>query len=256
MSEWTDRVDALDLDLFTPVLSQTSQADRRALLAAQRATARVHGSYVYLEIGSHLGGSIQPHLVDDRCTLIYSIDPRPARQPDDRSPGAVFDYQDNSTERMLALLARIGHGDLGKIRCIESDASRIDPATVAPRPHLALIDGQHTGTAVASDFAFCRKVIREDGTILFHDFSIVYRAVFEICRTLSRERCNHVPVKLDGDVFGIFFSAETVRSDPHLNARRAGTGRFLLAFRTRLSLRRWLPGWVLAGLRRVRRPVG
>jgi len=188
--------------------------------------------------------------------LIYSIDPRPARQPDDRSPGAVFDYEDNSTGRMLALLAGIGHGDLGKIRCIESDASRIDPATVSARPHLAFIDGEHTRTAIASDFAFCRKVISDAGAILFHDFSIVYPAIFEICRALSRERRAHVPVKLDGDVFGIFFSADTVQGDPHLSARRAETRRFLLAFRARLWLKRWLPEWVRAGLRRVRRLFG
>lgn len=52
------RIDRLDITLFDHVFSDTSASDRRALLAAQRAVARAHGEYVYLEIGSHLGGTI------------------------------------------------------------------------------------------------------------------------------------------------------------------------------------------------------
>jgi hypothetical protein len=48
MNDWTDRVEALDLSLFNAISSQTSEGDRRSLLAVQRAIARGHNEYVYL----------------------------------------------------------------------------------------------------------------------------------------------------------------------------------------------------------------
>jgi hypothetical protein len=59
-------------------------------------------------------------------------------------------------------------------------------------------------------------------------------------------------VKLDGDVFGIFFDRETVRGDPDVRALHAATSRFLLSFKTRLWARRWLPGWLKVCLRPLR----
>ena len=66
MNSFIDRVETLDLSLFGRILSQTTDDDRRSLLAVQRAVAKAHRTYTYLEIGSHMGGSIQPHLVDAR----------------------------------------------------------------------------------------------------------------------------------------------------------------------------------------------
>ena len=73
----TERIDDLDLSVFDLVPSQTSDAEKRSLLAVQRAVARRFGAYNYLEIGSHLGGSLQPHVRDPRCAHIDSIDLRP-----------------------------------------------------------------------------------------------------------------------------------------------------------------------------------
>ena len=42
------------------------------------------GPFRYLEIGSHLGGSLQALVADPRCMEIVSIDTRPDSQPDDR----------------------------------------------------------------------------------------------------------------------------------------------------------------------------
>jgi hypothetical protein len=252
MNEWIDKVDALDLSLFGSIPSQTSAEDQRALLAVQRATARRHKAYVYLEIGSHLGGSIQPHLVDDRCKRIYSIDARPSQQPDDRSPGFVVDYENNSAERMLALLGGLGCGDVAKIECFDSDASGIDPRRIASRPHLVFIDGEHTRAAVMSDFQFCRTVLGDEGTILFHDFSIVYPAILEICRLLGRQHQHHVPLKLDGDVFAIFFGSDMVRQDLYLSDLYRRNRHFVLRFRARTWLKQSLPGPLLRVARAVR----
>lgn len=83
------RVDALDISLFESIGSQTSPGDRRSLLALHRACRETYGAFAYLEIGSHLGGSLQALIADPCCTAITSIDPRPASQPDAR--GDVFD---------------------------------------------------------------------------------------------------------------------------------------------------------------------
>lgn len=235
MNDPIARIDALDLTLFDSIPSQTSDGDRRSLLAVQRAIARARGTYDYLEIGSHLGGSIQPHLADDRCTAIYSIDPRPAQQPDDRTPGFVATYENNSSQRMLDNLTRIGSGDVGKIVCVDRDASQIDPSTITRRPDLVFIDGEHTQSAALSDFRFSEGVVRANGAILFHDFAIVFPAVRAICRDLARQRRAHLALMLEDQVFGIFFDPTIVSSDSYLAALARKNWYFLVRF----GVRRW-----------------
>jgi len=70
-------ISTLDINLFNEISSETSPADKFSLLAIQNALRQRKRSYVYLEIGSHLGGTIQPHLMDPQCQKIYSIDKRP-----------------------------------------------------------------------------------------------------------------------------------------------------------------------------------
>jgi hypothetical protein len=236
------RIENLDESLFDYIESQTSTGDRRSLLAVQRATARMHGRYAYLEIGSHLGGSIQPYLVDHRCTVIYSIDPRPDDQPDDRSPEYRSEYPDNSTERMLHLLGGIDAGQTGKIRCFESDASAVDPGEIDTPPLAAFIDGEHTRGAVLSDFAFCERILAPAGTILFHDYYILYETVAEIIKSLKSRRRDFTALKLDGNIFGIFFDPEIVSGDPFLNEWSRRQTRFTILFRAKLLLRAILPG--------------
>lgn len=233
---YLQRIEALDLSLFASVPSQTTEGCRRSLLAVQRAVARKFGRYVYLEIGSHLGGSIQPHLVDDRCTRIYSIDPRPRQQPDDRAPGTVITYEDNSSERMLRLLSEVGGARIAKIECIEQTTSQIDPGRMVPRPHLAFIDGEHTRKAVLSDFWFCHRVLAEGGAVLFHDFWIIEGVVQSIWRRLRGDRIGVVGLRLEGAVYGLFYDSALVGSDPYLStmARRN------LLFWPRLLAKRYL----------------
>lgn len=216
MKNAIDKVEALDLSLFNRIDSETSTADRRSLLAVQRATTRRHECYAYLEIGSHLGGSIQPHLADTRCNRIYSIDPRPLQQADDRSELRVCNYERNSTERMLELLKVIAPNEVSKIQCFDMDASEVDLSQIKERPQLALIDGEHTKNAALSDFRFCKNVISNDGTIVFHDFGIIFPAIREICKFLDKKHQKYIPLKLEGSVFAIFFDTDTIRSDPYL----------------------------------------
>ena len=104
----SDRVAALDTELFAHVKSQTSDQDKRSVLAIHDALA-TRGDFRYLEIGSHLGGTLQAFLADLRCKHVVSIDSRPLWQPDDRPDLDGWTYENNSTERMLEP-ARVGTG--------------------------------------------------------------------------------------------------------------------------------------------------
>src|SRR5579871_1413078 len=122
-----DQVAALDLGLFSHIESQTTDADRRSLLAIHDAVGSRLGSFSYLEIGSHLGGSLQALIADPRCRTIVSIDPRPLWMPDDRPGVDGFDYPDNSTGRMLGMLRDVPGADLSKLRTIDKSTEDIDP---------------------------------------------------------------------------------------------------------------------------------
>ena len=219
-----DAVDALDLGLFDRVPSQTTADDRRSLLAVQRAVARHFGAYSYLEIGSHLGGSIQPHLLDPRCRRIYSIDPRPVHQADDR--GVDPHYPDNSTARMLENLRAIGPDRVDRIETFELTSADVDPDRIDDPPHLCFIDGEHTTAAVLADMDFCRRVGHPDGAIVFHDAGVIWMALGRVLRQLDHDGADTESIVLGGSVMAIAFGASPLRSDPAVRDLRRSTARY------------------------------
>src|SRR4249920_1321666 len=108
----------MDTQLFAAVPSQTTEGDKRSLLACQLAIRSSGTRYHYLEIGSYLGGSLQPHVVDPLCASIVSIDKRPAVHADE--DGLPNTYAQNSTSRMLDNLRAISPGGTDKISCIDA----------------------------------------------------------------------------------------------------------------------------------------
>jgi hypothetical protein len=164
------------LHAFSWIESETSENDKRSLIRL-RDLVGSEGPFAYLEIGSHLGGSLQPFVTDQRCTAIISIDSRPASQPDNRLPeGEEWPYEDNSTERMLTRLAKIPGADLGKITTIEASTENIDSAAITHEPALCFIDGEHTDTAALRDATFCASVAPR-AIIAFHDSDVVRDAI-------------------------------------------------------------------------------
>ena len=168
-----------DISLYQYIGSQTSDADRRSLLAVHNALAKRAAKFSYVEIGSHLGGTLQSFIVDPRCRRIVSIDPRPPAQPDDR--GQMFAYEGNSTARMLSLLATVPGADLTKLETIELSTEDIAPGRLA-RPDLCLIDAEHTYAAALRDARFCRAAMQGAGVILFHDREVVEPAILDFLR--------------------------------------------------------------------------
>jgi hypothetical protein len=195
----------MDPQLFAAIPSQTTNADKQSLLACQLAIRSSRGSYNYLEIGSYLGGSLQPHVMDPLCASIVSIDKRPTVHADEGGVSNV--YAENSTTRMLDNLRAISPAGTDKIHCIDADAAAIDVARISTPPDLCLIDGEHTDTAVQSDYAFCRRVVAPNGAIVFHDANIVYRGLFRIMQALRQEGADFRAYALPDSVFVIEFDA-------------------------------------------------
>ena len=177
-----NRVSQLDVSLFDAIGSQTSLADRRSMLAIHAAVSHRLGSFTYLEIGSHLGGSIQPFVLDPRCTHIVSIDKRPKTQPDER--GESYAYPANSTERMLHNLRRIAKDGVGKITTFDTDSSELKGSMLPAKVDLCFIDDEHTNAAVERDFAFCESALADAGVVYFHDSEIVFQGLDNILKRL------------------------------------------------------------------------
>jgi len=245
MNEELDRIDQLDISLFDGIESQTSPGDRRSLLALQRLTAKRCGTYRYLEIGSYLGGSIQPHLVDNRCIKIYSIDPRPTQQPDERK-NYTAGYPCITTADMLDRLRSIRDGAVGKIVCIENSAHKVDKKQIDEKVDLLFIDGEHTDKAVMQDYRFCYQVQHSDAIIAFHDFSVVQKGIREICKYLRATNVDHLSFKLEDEVFAIFFSPDCIIGDPYLEALYK-TNKNILCY---YPLKRWFRRRVPAPVRK------
>src|SRR6516162_9870377 len=91
------KIESLDTTIFA--IQPGHNPDRTSFLRIQRLVRRLQPGYIYLEIGSDIGASLLPHLLDPSCAMAISIDSRPERQPDER--GKDFYYPGNSTVRML-----------------------------------------------------------------------------------------------------------------------------------------------------------
>lgn len=184
MDDFEKRIADLDLDLFKEIESQSVDEDKQSLLACQCAVRELCKEYNYLEIGSYLGGSIQPHLLDPRCRKIYSIDKRPLSQPDER--GVAYTYLNNSTKRMIDRLRSVAPDNIEKVVTIDGDTAEIKPSEVNDKIQLCFIDGEHTDQAAVRDFKFCLDVLDENGTIIFHDAVVTYNGIADCVAYLNK----------------------------------------------------------------------
>jgi hypothetical protein len=180
----------LDVSQFQWIESQTSEEDREALLSLREAVCGVDGTYRYLEVGSHLGGSLQPHVIDDRCVRIFSIDPRPSEQPDERW-SQNYRYEGNSTARMLDLLSKIPGANVGKIQTFEASSWELSPEDIRDTTEFAFIDGEHTNEAVFRDFTAVRRFLSPTAVLAFHDCFVIPKALLKISQLLRREGGAH-----------------------------------------------------------------
>jgi hypothetical protein len=173
MDDFQVRINRLDLALFEHVPSQTTENERKALLALQSALRGLQ-SFVYLEIGSYLGGSLQPYLLDCRCTGVISIDSRTDAIVDVRGRKGSYGV---SLDDMLNGLKKIPGADLKKLHTINGSTDALSARDLPQRPDICFVDGEHTDTAVLTDARFCLSVMGENGLIVFHDANLVYGGI-------------------------------------------------------------------------------
>lgn len=207
MKSLDEAIRSLDTEIFAAIPSETTENDRRSILVLQNCV-RGDGAYAYLEVGSFIGGTIQPFYADDRCQSIYSIDNRPDFVPDERGRQWYhYDQQVNSTAMMLANLAKaFPTASAAKIHTFDSDAGDVDKGRITNPPALCFIDAEHTNTAVFDDFTFCRDVSRPDAIIAFHDAGIVFGGIRKIKRFLEERAVHFRGCKLGGSVYAILLN--------------------------------------------------
>ena len=201
MKEFEQNLENLDIKLFEKIHSQTSDDDKRSILACQKAVGELVSDYTFLEIGSYRGGSLQPFVLDSKCKKIISIDKRPKISPDERGIDVV--YLENTTEKMLENLKEVFPEGISKIRTIDGDVSEINPNEVTEKPELCFIDGEHTDEATQRDFHFCHKVMAKNGAVLFHDTMIIYNAVSRIIQDLKKSNTKFRAYNLPSVMFVI-----------------------------------------------------
>ena len=165
-------IEKLDLTQQFPIQSQTSARDKAFILGALEMVRESHMPFAYLEIGSFLGGSLAPFLTSADCASVLSIDDRERQQPDER--GAKFDYAGITTQSMLDNLRQ--HGlPTSKLETHDGSIDSLPPP--ARKYDLAFIDGEHTDEACFRDFLWALPLMSADGVVMFHDSSLVYRAL-------------------------------------------------------------------------------
>ncbi len=242
-----------DVSIFEHIVSQTNSDDRRSLLLIQQAL-RKKGSYVYLEIGSHLGGTIQPHYADTKCKRIYSIDKRPLSQPDER--GERYAYPENSTQTMRENLVRaFPAADEKKLVTFDMDASDVEPSRIEVAPDFCFIDGEHTDKALLTDFHFCQSVSKTDTLIATHDSGVVVNGLQTIKRQLDADHIHYESLKLAGSVYAIALGKRAGLWREHLADVVQDEDYFVRSSRFYLKRQKreaWLASWplLLRGYRR------
>jgi predicted O-methyltransferase YrrM len=221
MPGFTARLESLDTEVFRAIPSETSDEDRRSLLALHLACRASRSKFRWLEIGSHLGGSLQALVRDPACAAIDSIDLRPERLPDERL--SVIEYPDNSTERMRRLLSDLPGSDIRKLRCHEADTGQLDPEAFE-HPDVCFIDGEHTDEACGRDAEFCRRVLRDNGLIAFHDVDVIYQAVAAFVESLRTAGIAYRLAYLPDVIFAIELGESDLLRYPEVVNRQLGAG--------------------------------
>lgn len=217
MNNFEVLIENLDLKLFEKIPSQSTEFDKQSLLAVQNAVRELKSDYNYLEIGSYLGGSIQPYLLDDKCAKIYSVDKRPPVQPDAR--GIDYAYQNNTTARMIEKLKEVAPDKMNKLTTIDGDTAKISASQVADKIELCFIDGEHTDEAVLRDFKFCYEVLAVNGAIAFHDSQITYNGIADSLKFLDSKSIKYNAYILPNIVFVVEIGDFPIHKNPKILER-------------------------------------
>ena len=126
---------------------------------------------------------------------------------------------------MTEALARLSPDAAARVTTYEADSSTLDAAAIVPRPHLCLIDGEHTDAALRRDFEFCRAVMPDGGLVLCHDTPVVYNGLAAIVDALDAAGTPYSAAVLPDTLLAIDIGPTGVLDSPPLAAVRAASFR-------------------------------
>ena len=246
MADLKNLLDVGSTKVFEFVPTQTGDGCRRSLLEMQHLVRGQLKSYVYLEIGSFLGGTLVPHLVDPSCKCIFSIDARVVAAPNEGSETESI-YGEQSSSEMCERLRTLTGDAVEKLKCFDCDMRDVNPRLLTELVDLAFIDGEHTDTAVFSDFCALEDFLSLRAVVVFHDYWCIKNGVDRILEKLRLQGKQVRAVKLEGEVFVIFL-------DPRVSRRSTYVQHHIWRWR-KTRVRRWIrsrsPGWLIRLYRRA-----
>lgn len=193
-----------------------------AVLLRVQEIVSTNGKYSYVEVGSYLGRTLQPHVMDSDCKAALSIDLRPDVTPDER--GALGMYKGIRAEDMLdELKAACTATQVKKVTTITDSSDALRTYSGRRKYDLALIDGEHTNTAVFQDFLNLRRVMNDDCVICFDDTHIVHSGIVNAKASLEDAGIPHAIFFCKGAItvlaIGALAPVLTELLDPDLQIR-------------------------------------
>jgi len=187
-----------EIKKFFPINSQTSFEDKHILLKVKEMISK--NDFNYLEIGSFLGGSLTPFLIDKKCKIVISIDKRNQNLEDERNEKQS--YENVGTNYMINNLKKYNL-DIHKLKTFNGDVENFKTSI---KFDLAFLDGVHTDINTFSDFINVYEMVKKDSIILFHDSSIIFKSINIIDTMLNKKKLKYKLAKFkNSEISGIFF---------------------------------------------------
>ncbi len=194
--------------------------DQASLLALRR-IVQADEPCVYLEIGSELGRSLLPALLDPKCTEVHSVDLRPVSTPDDR--GRTWEYG-VTTQQMRDELAKTATPEqMAKLKTYDMDTTVFSkyvvsgPLAAPIIPNLVFLDAEHTTVAAFQDYLNLSGMLPANAIFAGHDSNLIFDAILNIDAMLNSNRIIHHLAYLSDVVFAFAFGSYIVpvKALPH-----------------------------------------
>ena len=142
-----------------------------------------------------------------------------------------------------------------KVLCFDNDARDLDPGEFRQCPQFCFIDGEHTKSAVESDFDFCLKVSDPNAAIAFHDDYVTADAIQAVIDRLAGDKVPFRALKMGGQTFVIALRDCPVATDPLVLENSVDGLKWLRRCRTVGLAKAWLPVWLKPAAQSVFRAV-
>ncbi len=187
------------INKFFPIPSQTSLNDKIIIFRINKLLNRKVKNFVYLEIGSYLGGSLTPFLSNKNCKKIISIDHRNQILEDERSE--KWSYEKISENMMIKNL-KDNKFNTSKLDTFNGDVSSYKSKVYCD---IVFIDGIHTDKNTFSDFLYVMDKVKKNSIIMFHDSDVIHKALILINEFLKKNNYIYKILKFkDSGITGIF----------------------------------------------------